>query len=396
MHCFRGQPELVMTPSACPESPPINEFIRVARPLLILLICLVHLPYLASYTADVAPFEHPRTLFSIYSRDVLARSAVPLLSVISGYLAFYSFRKYGYGHFLVKKCRAIALPFIAINLLTLGFFLALEAVHPPGVSGALSNFDGAADLPAAILGLNRLPINGPLYFLRDLFLICCCVPIIDRIARRRAVTALVAGGLVYFNFQNPGLIVSLTDQPFTLLYRLDMALFFLLGYGFALQGGRPAQPDRYGAMVALVVYGVILLAVALLLAALQPSPGAYLKFRWSIGALTLCFVPAFMVIFHTLRGSACHRLLSRLSPYSFTLFLTHIMFVHLVISLIQITGSDISLLSDPGFQLIYAALYLGGCVLFAVALRKLWHRVRRAASAGLRRLVSPRGHYRQR
>lgn len=351
------------------ERDQINEFIRVLRPLLILLICAVHTPFILGYTANVTALDAPQMLLSVYTKDVLARSAVPLLSVISGYLAFFSYKKYGYRQFITKKVKIVLIPFIVTNIVTLILFkLAEEFTNTPvpalqGVVGIMSTLKG-------IFGIDRLPINGPLYFLRDLFLICCCVTVIDMIARCRFVVICVCVALLYLNFQNSGLIMRWGEQPIAILYRVDMVFFFLLGYFFSVQGIKPRKIDNYTAFVSVLFYGLTMLSVAIAISLIKPAMANYLEYRWSIGFLALCFLPAFMTLTHMFRETSVYQLLLRLSPYSFMMFLTHLIFAVIFTGAVSNLDINITLTSALLWQIVFFGVYLAGCIAFAIAVRK--------------------------
>lgn len=351
------------------ERDQINEFIRVLRPLLILLICAVHIPFIAGYTANVTALDAPQMLLSVYIKDVLARSAVPLLSVISGYLAFFSYKKYGYRKFLTKKVKMVLVPFVVTNVATLIFFKLAQGISATPIP-ALQGIEGLASILQGVLGINRMPINGPLYFLRDLFLICCCVAIIDSIARRRLAVVCVCLALLYLNFQNSGLIVRWSEQPIAILYRVDMVFFFLLGYCFSVHGIKPKRPDSYTAFVSALFYGLTMLGVALAISILKPAMANYLEYRWSIGFLALCFLPAFMTLAHTFRETGVYRLLLRLSPYSFMMFLTHLVFAVIFTGAVSSLDIHITLTSALHWQIALFSVYLAGCIVFAIAVRK--------------------------
>ena len=68
--------------------PDTSAAIRVIRPLLILFMMLAHVYALdsARILASVMPLNF-ENWFTVYLKSVLAKTGVPLLSLISGYLA---------------------------------------------------------------------------------------------------------------------------------------------------------------------------------------------------------------------------------------------------------------------------------------------------------------------
>lgn len=351
------------------EKDQTNEFIRVLRPILVLLICAVHLPYIAGYTNEALPLETPQMLLSVYIKDVLARSGVPLLSIISGYLAFYSYKKHGYKIFLHKKVKSLLIPFIIVNIVTL-IFLQIAQHFTNSPIHAIKSVDDLSSVVQAILGINRLPVNGPLYFLRDLFLICCGITLIDLAARSRLAVSAIIAYILYLNFQHPGLIVRFGDTPVGILYRLDMVLFFLLGYCLSLRGIKPVRVESYTAFTAILLYGSLMLLVAIAISAIKPASINYLESRWAIGLLAFFFIPAFMELSYRARKTRTYKILLRLSPYSFMMFLTHFIFATAFMKIKAYLGFSMTLTSPIHLQLIYFSIYLLGCTLFSIAIRK--------------------------
>ncbi len=94
----------------------ISEKIKLLRPLLIFLIVTTHIqgnlyrPDLKNLTLDWSSFFHS------YLSGIIAISALPLLSVISGYLAVYTYRKYSYFQTLKDKINRILIPMLFWNL----------------------------------------------------------------------------------------------------------------------------------------------------------------------------------------------------------------------------------------------------------------------------------------
>lgn len=357
------------------EKDQINEFIRILRPVLVLLICAVHIPYIAGYTNEATPLDAPQMLLSVYIKDVISRSGVPLLSIVSGYLAFYSYKKYGYKNFLYKKTTSLLIPFIVVNIITLAIFLAAQHITNTTIHST-QNVDDFLSMVRAVFGINRLPVNGPLYFLRDLFLICCGIAIIDIVARSRIATAAVILYLIYLNSSYPSLIIRFGDTPVSVLYRLDMIIFFLLGYFLSIRNIKPLKTESYTAFTAMLFYLFLMLLVAITISAIKPESIEYFKGRWAIGLVAFFFIPAFMAISYKLRDTKAYKFLLKLSPYSFMIFLTHAVFSYFYLKATQHMLPGISLTSPLYIQIIYFTIYLTGCSLFAIAIRKVLMSVR--------------------
>tara|TARA_R110002072_G_scaffold154386_3_gene304200 strand:+ start:1032 stop:2177 length:1146 start_codon:yes stop_codon:yes gene_type:complete len=349
----------------------INDFIRFLRPVLILLVCAVHIPYIAGYTSETTALGSPQTLFSVYLKDVIARGAVPLLTVISGYLAFYSFKKYSYKSFLLKKIQTLLIPFIVFNLITF-FGLYTLATLSGNNAGNINSIQTAKDFISAIFGFNRLPINPPLYFLRDLFIISIFAPLINIIVKKNYLLAACALIFIYINFDTIGVYATFLDAKLGILNRSDMVIFFIFGYFFAQRNLSIPKPNNYTAALSAKLYLLITLSICILIVAVKPSMFSYLKYRLVIGAVTLSFIPAIIAGFIYIKDTFAAKLMLRFSVYSFTLFLTHIIFVHFFTIAKRVIGISVTNQSDLYTQIVYFSLYLVGCAIFAIIIRKSW------------------------
>lgn len=350
----------------------INHFIRFIRPLLILFVCLVHIPYIAGFSAETTTLSNAQTLFSVYLKDVIARGAVPLLTIISGYLAYSSFKKNSYKNFVGKKTKTLLLPFFVFNIATFVILYISFLVTGYNIGNVATSSQNMGDLISAILGYNRLPINPPLYFLRDLFIISLLTPIIHFIIKRAYLMIPFILILLHINFTSIGVYTSIFDTKVGILYRSDMILFYTIGYFFSQRQWHIPKPSNFTTLLSLKLYFFITLCVCVLIVAVKPSMFTYLKYRLVIGALTLSFIPFLISGFLFIKDTKGAKLLLKFSKYSFTLFLTHIFFVHFFTSVKRAIGFTINNQSDLLLQAGYFSVYLLGCMAFAIVTRKVW------------------------
>lgn len=303
--------------------------IETLRPLLILIMCLAHVPLLHHYNHPMVGLDAPQSLLGPFLRDVLARVAVPVLTVLSGYLAWYSLQRRSYPQFLGEKTRRILLPFLLWNLIALGLVGLLFWLFEVDYAGVLARIQSPADLVRVLLGYNAIPVNQPTYFLRDLFLILLCVPLISLITRQREVGLLVAAVLAGLILTVLPLSISLAGHG--LLYRNDMPLFFLLGFIVA-RHGLPVPASRR--LPAALICALLLLAsaaIAVFLSQTKPAVESYLRFRPLLGLLALAALPFALSLIAAGHHRWPVRLLQRLSPYSYSIFLSH-MLIAIVVS----------------------------------------------------------------
>ena len=92
--------------------------IRVVRPFLIILMSFAHFGILdqMSRINSAATLDFNNWMM-VFLKACLAKSGVPLLSLISGYLAVVTLEKYGYFKVLLRKARRLVWPLFWSNLL---------------------------------------------------------------------------------------------------------------------------------------------------------------------------------------------------------------------------------------------------------------------------------------
>ena len=158
-----------------------SDAIRVSRVFCIFFMSYVHLHFygLSVYGSDV--YMVIRIIFV----EVLGRSSVPLLSIISGFLAWGFFQKNKMGEIFNKRARKILLPMIIWNLLGTAM-IALKA----GVVGEL-------DFINSIFSLSGPGAYTHLEFLRDIYVMTLLTPVLIYLARLFPLVLLSAAVFVF-------------------------------------------------------------------------------------------------------------------------------------------------------------------------------------------------------
>ena len=347
--------------------------IRVLRPLLITIMCWAHIPILWGFLHPPVTVENPVSVFGTFLRDTLSRGAVPLLTVISGYLAFASYQRRSYLGFVTDKIKRILLPFLIWNVIMLLFLQHLNAGHEVDIGGLIAQLETPRDFFSAVIGYNRLPINAPTYFLRDLFLILLCVPAFVLLTAHKHLAValtLILGVLTLTVF--PPVIVFGNHG---ILYRNDMAFFFLAGFVFARHGFiLHRQPDwKAAAGVSAFLAGCAF--AAFWLVEHKPDLLEYLRYRPAFGMFLLLVLPYIVSTIGHHRAAWPIRALSRLSPYSFTIILSHKLVAYFLMAGLDnpvsrtISDSQLSNFSPIAHQLAFTAFYTGLCIVFGVVIK---------------------------
>ena len=168
-----------------------SDTIRIARVLCIFLMCYVH-----TRIGNLNP------LIESLIADVLGRSSVPLLSVISGLLMV--------GYFRQTFSRAIGLRFKSL-IIPMIFW---------GVSGSIIRYI-AGDIDEIVIN-DIIPISAPgnfahLAFLRDLFLLMVATPFLILALKKTSYTVILL------------IAVGLMMPPSPILLRPEILSFYAVG-----------------------------------------------------------------------------------------------------------------------------------------------------------------------
>ncbi|WP_145639880.1 acyltransferase family protein [Neorhizobium alkalisoli] len=225
------------------------------RIFLISGIVFVHVPF----DPETSPFLGLNGAFDwlrVLLGDSLFRIGVPCLSVISGYLLFRrGWDAFDYAKVLQSKAKTVLLPFLLWNL---GLFCAVLVVQRAGMGiGYFPDLwhSSPRELASQAFSTETMPINIPLYFLRDLMLCIVLSPVLAALVRRFPGPVLAALFVV----------AALPDIPVFPFIKSSIPFSFTLGIFLALNKRRLDALDRFA------VPGTVLV----LIAALALSVGLY-------------------------------------------------------------------------------------------------------------------------
>lgn len=232
----------------------LSSRINLMRILLISGIVFVHVPH----DPETSPFLGMYGVFDwvrVFLADALFRIGVPCLSAISGYLLFRKGMKaFDYPATLRSKSKTVLLPFLLWNgLLFLAILLLQRFEVGIGYFPDLWNAT-PREMVSHGVALEELPVNVPLYFLRDLFVCILISPILAFLMRRFPWPAL--GVLL--------VITAVPDLTIFIVQKKSILFSFSLGIALALHKIDIKALDRYAAPLMLVTVGAAgLLATAL-------------------------------------------------------------------------------------------------------------------------------------
>ena len=274
---------------------------------------------------------------------------------------------------LASRVRSVLVPLLAWNALLLPVLLLLQAWS---ASNAWFSGVGAWSRPVAdygvwqvfdaLLGLSGHPIVYPLWFLRDLFLMCLLAPLYLIVPRSAQVAVVVVLGLLWFGGAWPYQVPT-----------IEALFFFFAGALAALRQLEPAPLDRRAGVV-FAVFAVLAAAQSILPNEMTSSMPALLHLT-QLAALAALLVTTLLVE----RLPMLSRTLHRLAAPSFLIFVAHEPLLTAVRRLLQSLWPP----QSSGGALIH---YFAGVSITTVLLIALFHAARRWAPRALTVLTGSR------
>lgn len=235
-----------------------DERARVDFLRIFLVFLLVFLHFGAIYNSPVSStvgfagqdFAFAAILVSFV--NFLGYTAVPTLSVISGFLFFQGANRVSPPDFrklMRRRVASLALPFLLWSSAFVLLGYVLFRLDGESYAAIFAPEDGnlARSIGDAWLGLSDIPLAIQLWFIRDLIVTVAVSPVIWLVAGRAPV--LMLGVL---------LVLWLGEHDLWIFLKLDVLGFFCLGAAIALNGWRRHVPDRLVASLALVFFLLVL------------------------------------------------------------------------------------------------------------------------------------------
>lgn len=202
----------------------ISTRISILRFVMIFGIVILHTPlYIPIDQVGPGVFD----LIKAFFQSAVFRCTVPVLTLISGYLLFSSKLPQHPKLLISRKFKSLVIPFLIFNVPLVAVVFLLQSFGTLALSYQLvpANIKTLAD---AALSLSAAPLNYPLYFLRDLFVLCLLAPVFALLLRRSPLPGLILVGLI-FMLDLDGWLVIRTDMPVTFylgglcaLHQVDM------------------------------------------------------------------------------------------------------------------------------------------------------------------------------
>jgi hypothetical protein len=292
------------------------------------VVCILGVVYAHAWTGlggDELAAAHgtPQGVLRWLLVEMFGRSAVPLLGMISGWLAAGSVARRSYAGFLTSRARTILMPMVLWNA------LAVLLVSGAALSGWINapvptGWRDWADELLCLGGPSDINVQMP--FLRDLFVCMAVAPLLARLPR---------GGLLAV----AGLALAWTVSGLSLplLLRPSILAFFAVG----MLARREGWAARVGALP-IGALAVPFVGLALAAAQVEASGGAAAP-AWAVAGLDIALRFAAGAFFWAAAWRIARRApadwLLRAEPFAFLMFCAHVVMIWLVGPLIgRVTG----------------------------------------------------------
>ncbi len=320
-----------------------------------------------------ATFLNFSNWLTVFLKAGLAKSGVPLLSLISGYLAIISLEKYGYFNLLLNKAKRLIWPLFWVNLLFIILITYPAQAIDPHVRSDLQIY------PFDLLGwfqatfaFYRLPANQPLFFLKDLYTCFLLIPILIVVAKIKYINLMVIVWMAYKCIYLKTVFI-LPVFP-TWFFRFDIVFAFYLGILLYHYKKNLLIENQKLNLYLLFLFFVICSLASIIYVTYAKSEHLTL-FLWLDFTVKVFSVLACISIMSLLSGkhSKLSGLLVYLSPFSYTLFLTH------VFTFTFFSRMYFHYLGEPEFFQLSGSLFvifiLVSAILASIVLNLLWFKV---------------------
>ena len=152
-----------------------DSSIDITRCISNYMIVLLHASAVNQY-CNQATCE---AVFWNFIYDSICPSALPALFFISGYLMFKNYSINGYYNKIKRRVGRLVVPYISWNILFIVIYL-IGSIFVPRLSLRVEGFDlhSLSGVCSKVFSLMTAPIDGPLWFIRALFIYSLLSPII--------------------------------------------------------------------------------------------------------------------------------------------------------------------------------------------------------------------------
>jgi hypothetical protein len=324
----------------------VSDAIAVARVLCITGMVYAHAWTGLNYAHLVEAAHTAQGVLRWQLMEFLGRSAVPLLSIVAGWLAASSALNQNWGSFVANKARTVLTPMLLWNGLAIAIVGGLAFA---GLLAAPAPTHWQWTLQELFILTEPSDINVQMPFLRDLFVCMLFVPFLVRMPSP-----------VLFGILAIALVWSITEFKFILLLRPSILVFLLIG-----MLARRSDLAETVAAKPMSLLATLFVAVGCLKAWVMFGAGP-LPREAHAGADILLRVAAaafFWRVAWAITESKIATFVKSLEPYMFLLFCAHMIMIWLFGPLIGLVTGPLGSPLYPIFLVAQPFLVLGGTIL---------------------------------
>ncbi len=351
-----------------------SERIQSARVISIFFMTYAHVsPGIAEADFQTHAVRGADLVF-FFLGSMVAKCAVPLLSIVSGWLLFGSLQAKSYRQIARGKVWTLLVPMVLWNAILLalisGFVVITKEPHwlPQNIVAWIN----------ALFSLTAVPANIQLAFLRDLFVCALAAPALVWIGRRTPL-ALIAGLA----------LAAILVPPNPVVLRPEIAFFFGIGLLLRMNAIRFDWIDRFGinATIAFGLTGILLLYLQM-----QGLAGSWSAPQWVTNTLVLVVRLSAALFFWWLAGvllrTALAPVILAAGEIVFLVFCSHV----ILFKVLSLIGRDVL----GGYYGDWYALYFMVQPLAAFLAGWLLYRALQAMAPGALALLTGGTHTRPR
>lgn len=279
----------------------INEQKTINRTnsLCMILVVMTH----CVITRDCVGAE----LFYLFIFRTFTRIAVPIFFILSGYLLLknYSIRK------IKKRTKTVFIPFLLWSIITIGIFYTIKLLP---TTRPFVNTNIEPTISYFIESVFISPLNGSLWFLRDLYVFVVISPFIYNLMCNKFISRLSIAALFIL------WIIDLQYRPF-----IESSFFFIIGAFLSLHNTTTLKHlmtlAKYSKTYLVYIYFIFIILLTLIFSLRGYNPIMLSKLSIILG------LPAFLIFLKTLnKDSKFNIYLDHFKRYSFFCYVTHIIF----------------------------------------------------------------------
>ncbi|TKF64189.1 acyltransferase [Vibrio sp. F13] len=275
------------------------------------LICLIILIHAFSIITENVSDESIFYTISFVVSQLLARSAVPLFFIFSGFLFFWGvdFSKTVYISKIKKRVRSVLVPYLFWNLLLLLMVNVVVYMAPyfnVELSKNILNYQDLTQLPYFIF-LDRYPIAYHFWFIRDLIILMVFSPLIYIMLKLKLVSKIII--LLLF-------LIWIFNFNFVAIPDVKAVLFYMFGAYLAINNVGIFRVDKHVKQISAIYL------VSIILFILFVHTSNFLQFTANI-IITLGCVSLFVTAKYIKLHERLNGCLLNISKYSFFVFCIH-------------------------------------------------------------------------